>query len=568
MNSNVLNLLVVDDDDVDREKIRRMLKVVDLETSIEEASSVEESVTVIENGHFDCIIIDYRLGKEDGLALLDKIRNSLAKKCAVILVTGLGDEEIAAKAMRLGASDYIVKKNLKPAQLLTAILNAVHKAEMEKKIYDLAHYDSLTGLVTRHLLIDRLQQAILTNKRQSNLSAIAYIDLDKFKPINDTYGHEAGDYVLVEIAKKLRKTLRTSDTIARIGGDEFVLLLMNIDTHQKCKELLKKVLLILQIPIQLPNSTFVRISASIGVSQINGSTMNADSILRQADQTMYQAKNSGRNKILFFDPEEEQKLNQHRKLIQELELALESNQFQLFYQPKIDINASKFIGVEALIRWNHPERGMLTPNHFLSAFESSVVGVKIGAWVIKEALSQCSAWSKEGLDIAISINISPIHIQSNHFIRSIQENLLDNPKVKPELIELEVLETISIKDIEFAEEILIKCKNLGVKVALDDFGTGYSSLSYLKKLPLDTLKIDKSFIKNLETDTSDESIVKSIIALSKAFNYQLVGEGIETLKQLEKFQSIGGTIMQGFYIAKPMASNQLIPWLEKQHHLN
>jgi len=568
MNLSTLKLLVVDDDDVDREKIRRMLDEANLKTTIEETSSVDETVTVLENQIYDCIIIDYRLGKEDGLILLNKIRSGLAESSAVILVTGLGDEEVAAKAMRLGANDYLIKKNLSPIQLLTSILSAVHKSRMEKKIHDLAHYDSLTGLVTRHLLLDRLKQTIETNKRNNKLSALAYLDLDNFKPVNDTYGHEAGDFVLIEISKKLKKTLRASDTIARIGGDEFVLLLADIGSQSEIEELLRRVLLIMQIPISLPNSCFVRVSASIGVYQITNINIDAETVLRRADHTMYQAKNTGRNQIIFFDPEEEKKLDQQVQLINEIKLAVKRNELTLLYQPKIDIVAKKFIGVEALIRWDHPTRGLLIPEHFSFALNDSTVGIRIGEWVIKEALQQCSLWSQEKLSIPISINISTAHIQSGNFILNIQESLIENPNIDPNLLELEVLETVLLKNVKFAEEILTRCKKLGVKIALDDFGTGYSSFSHLKTLPLDIIKIDKTLIQNIETDAANAAIVKSMIDLSKVFNYQLIGKGIESQKQYDKFQSLGGEFIQGFYNAKPMIGSKLSAWLTKHNYLD
>lgn len=562
MNTCDLRLLVVDDDDVDREKIRRMLKSVGFSAFIEETATVPDSLSVIKKSSYDCIIVDYRLGKEDGLSLLSEIRNRLAIDCAVIIISGLGDEEVAAEAMRLGANDYLVKSHLKATQLLTAILNAINKAGHEKKIYDLAHYDSLTGLVSRPLLLDRLRQSVKHIDRQEKLAALAFIDLDHFKPVNDTHGHEAGDFVLVEIAKKLKTILRTSDTISRIGGDEFVLLLDEIDSVQECEELLKRVLLILSIPIQLPNQYFVKISASIGVSIINNTKLDADTILRRADQTMYQAKNSGRNKILFFDPEEEKRQEKYRKMLAEVDVGLDRNEFTLWYQPKINTTSNEIIGVEALIRWNHPTQGILSPAHFSNALEHSSLSVKIGEWVIEKALKQCDKWGKAGSHISVSVNISGSHILKRDFIDRLTETLFEYPVVTTTLLELEVLESVSINNIDLAVQVLNQCRALGIKIALDDFGTGFASLNYLKRLPLDTLKIDRSFIQNLEVDQADEAIVKSIIEFSKVFNYRLIAEGVETKAQLKKFQSLGGEHVQGFYFAKPMEGKHILPWIK------
>ena len=563
MNSCALKLLVVDDDDVDREKIRRMLQSVNSETTIEETATVHDSIAIIENSSYDCIIIDYRLGQEDGLTLLDQIHNRLAKDCAIIMITGLGDEQVAAEAMRLGASDYLVKGNLKAEQLLNAVLMAIDKVKHEKEINDLAHYDSLTGLVSRPFLLDRLRQTIKHINRLEKLAALAFIDLDDFKPVNDSHGHSAGDYVLVQVANRLKKTLRTSDTVARIGGDEFVLLLTDIEDEQKCKALLKRVLLILSVPIQLPNHNFVKVSASIGVSVIQDEKLDADIVLRRADQTMYQAKNSGRNKILFFDPKEEKRQTALRKLLSEVELALERNQFTLWYQPKINVITHALIGVEALIRWNHPSQGLLAPACFSHALEHSLIGVKIGEWVINKALQQCTLWCEAGINISVSVNISGSHLLRRDFIDRLRENLVEYPNFISKLLELEILESVSINNIESAVKVLNKCRSLGIKVALDDFGTGFASLNYLKQLPLDTLKIDRSFMQNLEFSKANEAIVKSIVELSKAFDYQLIAEGIETKEQLDKFQSMGGECVQGYYFAKPMAGDKILPWLKK-----
>lgn len=566
MDACSLKLLVVDDDDVDREHIRRMLNTAELNASIEETESVGDSIAVIKEYNYDCVIIDYRLGTEDGLSLLNEIRNKLSKNCAVIMVTGLGDEEVAAEAMRLGASDYLIKKNLKPTLLLSAILNAVHKAELEKKIRDLAHYDDLTGLVSRHLLLDRLRHVIARITRQGKPSALAFLDLDDFKPVNDNHGHEAGDFVLVEIAKKLTNVIRAEDTVARIGGDEFVLLLKDIESASACEELLKRVLLVLEVPVQLPNECFIRVSASIGVTLINENILDADTVLRRADQTMYQAKSSECNKILFFDPAQEQKQIKRRQFMQEIENAIGNDEFTLFYQPKVDTISNKLIGVEALIRWQHPDRGLLSPYYFSEALEHTTIGIQIGEWVIHEALNQCSLWCNEGVNINVSINISAPHIQNSNFVDKLIEHLVEFPSVRPDLIELEVLESVSIKNVKYAVSVLDKCRKLGIKVALDDFGTGYASLSYLKKLPLDTLKIDKSFIQNLGIDETDEAIVKGIIELSKVFNYQLIAEGVENLQQLKKYQNLGGTCVQGYLIAKPMEGSKVISWLAAHNY--
>jgi len=553
-----INLLIVDDDAVDREQIRRMISRSNIQAKISEASSIESSMSYLEHGEFDCVIVDYRLGIGSGLTLLDNIRKSVNNHCAVIMVTGLGDEKIAAEAMRLGASDYLLKNQLKSAQLIHSISSSIQRASLEKKLHDMAHYDSLTGLASRPILIDQLQQAIKSEQKL----AVAYLDLDNFKPINDKYGHETGDFVLKTIAQRLQSTLRKEDTLARIGGDEFIFLLRGAaHTIQEYEILLQEVLIEVNDPIKLAEfSCSVQISASVGVALPNNDGLSCDDVLRRADQTMYQAKRSGTNRILFFDPEEESLRHARHDLLLAAEQGIARKEFILHYQPKVNLMDHQLIGVEALIRWNHPTLGLLYPGHFSEVLEHPHIGILIGEWVLAEALKQHKIWTRNHL--SMSVNISPAHLLSEGFVENLRELLISTNNIKPKTLELEILESTTIGNVDQAVDVLNGCRNLGVSIALDDFGTGYASLSYLKKLPLDTLKIDQSFVKKLLSDQEDKSIVTCIVALSKAFGYNLVAEGIES-QELEKVLiGMGCYHGQGYYIAKPMSADNMNLWIK------
>ncbi|WP_240702016.1 GGDEF domain-containing response regulator [Pseudoalteromonas sp. DL-6] len=553
-----INLLIVDDDAVDREQIRRMISRSNIQAKISEASSIESSMSYLEHGEFDCVIVDYRLGIGSGLTLLDNIRKSVNNHCAVIMVTGLGDEKIAAEAMRLGASDYLLKNQLKSAQLIHSISSSIQRASLEKKLHDMAHYDSLTGLASRPILIDQLQQAIKSEQKL----AVAYLDLDNFKPINDKYGHETGDFVLKTIAQRLQSTLRKEDTLARIGGDEFIFLLRGAaHTIQEYEILLQEVLIEINDPIKLAEfSCSVQISASVGVALPNNDGLSCDDVLRRADQTMYQAKRSGTNRILFFDPEEESLRHAKHDLLLAAEKGIARKEFILHYQPKVNLMDHQLIGVEALIRWNHPTLGLLYPGHFSEVLEHPHIGILIGEWVFAEALKQHKIWTRNHL--CMSVNISPAHLLSEGFVENLRELLISTNNIKPKTLELEILESTTIGNVDQAVDVLNGCRNLGVSIALDDFGTGYASLSYLKKLPLDTLKIDQSFVKKLLSDQEDKSIVTCIVALSKAFGYNLVAEGIES-QELEKVLiGMGCYHGQGYYIAKPMSADNMNLWIK------
>jgi diguanylate cyclase (GGDEF)-like protein len=474
------------------------------------------------------------------------------------MVTGLGDEKIAAEAMRLGASDYLLKNQLKSDQLIHSISSSIQRANLEKKLHDMAHYDSLTGLASRPILIDQLQQAITSEQKL----AVAYLDLDNFKPINDKYGHETGDFVLKTIAQRLQSTLREEDTLARIGGDEFIFLLRGAaHTIQEYETLLQEVLIEVNDPIKLAEfSCSVQISASVGVALPNNDGLSCDDVLRRADQTMYQAKRSGTNRILFFDPEEESLRHAKHDLLLAAEKGIARKEFILHYQPKVNLMDHQLIGVEALIRWNHPTLGLLYPGHFSEVLEHPHIGILIGEWVLAEALKQHKIWTRNHL--CMSVNISPAHLLSEGFVENLRELLISTNNIKPKTLELEILESTTIGNVDQAVDVLNGCRNLGVSIALDDFGTGYASLSYLKKLPLDTLKIDQSFVKKLLSDQEDKSIVTCIVALSKAFGYNLVAEGIES-QELEKVLiGMGCYHGQGYYIAKPMSADNMNLWIK------
>lgn len=557
-----MKLLIVDDDDVDRERVRRMLNRTDIGAQIEESSNSVHALNHLKDHDYDCIIVDYRLGGEDGLELLSSIRKILKKRCAIIMITGLGDEEVAAKALRLGANDYLSKNQLDPSKLFKAIFDAISKAEIDRKVHDLAHYDRLTGLVSRHLLTDRIQQAVKQVGRTQKLAALAFIDLDDFKPVNDRYGHESGDEVLVEISSRLTNTLRCTDTVSRIGGDEFVVLLPDIADTEECRNLLRRVLLVLGVPIQLSIKNTVRVSASIGVALISDSEIDADTALRRSDQAMYQAKNTGKNNVFFFDYKEELKQRKQREALSRAELAIKNQEYSLYYQPKINIVSGDFIGVEALIRWDHPDRGLLAPAQFEDILLHPQLGIKIGEWVIEEAIKQHEIWQSQGWNINISVNISPSHIHICDFISRL-DSILEKYSYNSDeaFLEFEVLESTSIKDVDHSSKVLMQCRLRGIGIALDDFGTGYASLKYLKQLPLDILKIDQSFINNIENDKDNVAIVKSIIALGNTFGYRLVAEGIETEHQAKKLVELGCNGIQGYLIARPMEGKEFISWL-------
>ena len=431
--------------------------------------------------------------------------------------------------------------------------------EHEAELSHAANYDALTGIPNRTLLADRMNQAIAQSSRDQKMMAVCYLDLDGFKPVNDSMGHEAGDLVLIEVAKRIVNTTRGGDTVARLGGDEFVALLLELEKGEECMVTLERLLAAISCPITVNNKTFT-ISASIGVSIFPSDDEDPDTLLRHADQAMYIAKQSGKNRFHIYDSATDRRARDQLEFLKAIRHGLEHDQFELHYQPKVNLRTKELVGVEALIRWHHPERGLLSPAQFLKYIENTDLDIEIGQWVTATALAQIRIWKTDGLDIEVSINISGYHLESACFVENIGKQLSRYPDISTGKLQIEVLETVALNDIAVVQGIIESCRKLGVSFALDDFGTGYSSLLYLSSLPVDTLKIDQSFVRDMLEDKGDMAIVQGIIALARAFDRQTVAEGIETEDHYRVLLEMGCELGQGYGIARPMPANKLVDW--------
>jgi diguanylate cyclase (GGDEF)-like protein len=430
----------------------------------------------------------------------------------------------------------------------------------EKQLERIAHYDALTGIPNRVLLADRLQQALAHTKREGSMLAVCYLDLDGFKLVNDTMGHEAGDAVLVEVTRRIKDTIRGDDTVARLGGDEFAVLLSGLRAAEEYSASLNRLLEAISQPIEIKSKLF-EVSASIGVALYPNDDHDADTLLRHADQAMYSAKQSGKNRYFLYDAEHDQRARSHQEFLKVLALALKANEFELYFQPKVDMRTMQWVGAEALIRWNHPERGVLPPSEFLHVIEGSTLEVELGDWVVATALAQLDAWHQVGLNLELSINISARHLQADDFAWKLKRKILRYASLPKGSLQIEVLETAALEDIPRVSDTIERSRKIGVSFALDDFGTGYSSLSYLGRLPVDTLKIDQSFIRDMLQDKGDRAIVAGVIALANAFDRRIVAEGIETEELFHALVAMGCEYGQGYGIARPMPAGDLPAWL-------
>ena len=433
--------------------------------------------------------------------------------------------------------------------------------EHQQYLERMVHYDALTQLPNRVLLIDRLQQAMAHARRGGNLLAVCYLDLDGFKPVNDRYGHGVGDQLLIKVAERFELNIRGGETVARLGGDEFALLLGSLDTVDECERALYRLLHTLDAPFDIGDDRQVKISASIGVTLYPVDDDNADVLLRHADQAMYLAKQAGRDRYHLFDPDFDRQARARHEARARIEAALAAEEFRLYFQPKVDMRRGRVIGAEALIRWQHPERGLLPPGEFLPSIEDTELDGRVGDWVLRRALQHMTQWKRQGLDITVSVNISSRQLQQTDFPGHIAQLLDEYAEVPAQQLMLEVLETAALNDIATVSDIIERCRGLGVSFALDDFGTGYSSLTYLKQLPANELKIDQSFVREILNNPEDLAIVEGIIGLSQAFQRQVVAEGVETVEHGVMLLHLGCDLAQGYGIARPMPAQQLPGWI-------
>jgi diguanylate cyclase (GGDEF)-like protein/PAS domain S-box-containing protein len=432
--------------------------------------------------------------------------------------------------------------------------------QQQSQLEQMALYDSLTHLPNRVSLAQQMEIDMANTLRNGLMMAVCYLDLDSFKQVNDNYGHDIGDQLLIQVANRLNRDLRPGDSVARLGGDEFVLLLCELHDQHECEVLVKKSLHDISAQYFIANHA-ITISASIGVTLFPDDEEEADALLRHADQAMYQAKQNGANRFLIFDPAQDRQARAYQNAITQIETALKRNEFVLHYQPKVDMRHGTVLGAEALVRWKHPTRGLLYPNQFLPKIEHTEFAIHLGDWVLNEAMRQLEVWRKLNFKTTVSVNISGQYLQQQEFVERLQVLLQRyRATVEPAQLELEVLETTALDDLEQASCIINACRALGVSVAIDDFGTGYSSLIYLKRLPADILKVDQSFVRDMLRNPEDLAIIEGIIGLSQAVHRKVIAEGVESEEHGTTLLNLGCDLGQGYGIARPMPPEDFFVW--------
>ncbi len=456
----------------------------------------------------------------------------------------------------------IVARNLLHDPRLKGLLcnyrDVTEAKRLEEQLAHQATHDPLTGLPNRRLFEDRLQQAIAYSRRSGQAIAVVYLDIDGFKVVNDSLGHSTGDLLLVQVTERLKRLIRETDTLARTGGDEFILVASQLRSPDGARTIVQKLLSAFLTPFQLgPHELFVTASAGISLFPYDGETV--DTLQRKADLAMYDSKRRGKNAFMFFNPEMSAESSDRLKLENDLRRALEREQLVLYYQPQFDLERKAVIGAEALLRWKHPELGMIPPNRFIPIAEETGLIVSIGQWVLQEACRQCSRWHSAGARIAV--NVSALQFSRADFVSTVAASV-EQAGLRSEQLELELTESLLMHRIEETAARMSHLRALGVRISLDDFGTGYSSLSQLQRLPIDSIKIDRSFLKDMDAGSTDVSLIGSIVGLAHSMGMNVVAEGIETQKQLDALRAMGCDHGQGFLMGRPVPPDEIGRFME------
>ena len=545
-------VVLADDDPSIRLMVRHVLESEDFD--IVEASDGLEALKAVEKHHPALVLLDAVMPGIDGFTTCQQIKDKGHTDIPVMMITGLDDDASVERAYEVGAIDFITKP-IKWAVLKHRVKSVVAKVIAERKVKLLAYRDTLTGLPNRLLFADRLEQAVVRSERTRTSMALMLIDIDDFKLVNDSFGHDAGDKLIKAVGDLISKSLRRADTIARLGGDEFAVIIEGIEGPEDAISIADNLTTILEHNVRLDDQETYT-SASIGIAVYPGDGNDARALLKNADTAMYRAKESGRHCFQFYKPEMSVSAMERLDLENSLKAAFENDEFLIHYQPVIDIHKNEVVGVEALLRWQHPEKGMIQPTDFVKVVEDCGLIVALGEWMIYSVCKQIKLWQDAGLEKQnVSINLSPRQFKEQDlvtlFTQAMAENGLDGGSLS-----VEVTERTLIDNIGEVEATLKKLRAMGLRILLDDFGTGYASLAYLKEFPVDVVKIDEGFIAGIPDNQDDSAVVDAIAGLTRGLKLALHAEGVENERQLNVLKGLGCQFGQGYYWSKPLPGNE------------
>ena len=555
-----MRILLVEANTEDARLIRELLREgAGADADLEHVDRLATAMVAVAENEYDVVLLDLSLPDSQGLETLTRLRTACSSTATVIL-SGHGDEETALGAVQQGAQDYLVKGSVDGDGLVRALRYAVGRQKLLLELQDaraqeqfLAYHDPLTGLPNRKLFHERLKRLTSDPEVNSKMVGVLFLDLDRFKSINDTLGHDVGDVFLQEVAKRLSATIRESDTAARLGGDEFALILYGLKTAEDAAAVAKQILEALTAPVQLRGHT-LHTSGSIGISLYPFDGHNVEDLTRHADIAMYSAKSSGKNTFRFYDASMDEQAKSRLAMEAGLRLALEREEFTLHYQPQVNLQTGLITTVEALMRWDHPEFGLVSPREFIPVAEDTRLIHPIGEWALRAACTQNKAWQNMGLPaIRVAVNFSALQFRVGNAV-SVVASILRETGLDAAYLELEMAESALMQDRRLAEvaaRAMEQLSDLGVHVSVDDFGTGYSSLTNLKNFPVEKLKIDKSFVAGLPYNEDDLAITSAMINLAGNLGLRAIAEGVETEEQLACLRELGCDDVQGYLIGHP-----------------
>jgi len=552
------SIIIADDDPSILLLLRHILS--DMNYDVSEARSGIEAIEMCREQHYDLAVFDLVMPDVDGISACKEVTFQSPSPPPVLIITSLDDDSSVSRAFEAGAIDYVTKP-INWSVFKQRVKRLVESEQNKQKVKRLEFHDTLTGLPNRALLLDRLESATFRAQRNNSMSALMMVDIDNLKLINETLGHHNGDKIIQSVASRLSQSIRDTDTLSRSGGDEFNLIIENIKNLEDVGLLAAKFSDIIEHRLTIMDHE-IHIKASIGISLYPQDGTDIGSLLSNADAALYRAKEQGGNVYEFYSPELGKQANRRLKLENNLRQAIENDELVVYYQPKIDLNSGFANGMEALVRWNHPSQGIIPPDEFIPIAEETGLIIPLGKQVIKKACAQFKKWQDDDIPVTnISINVSARQFKEEDLVTLFEETLEKN-RLDATHIELELTESALLHNEDHAESTLKQLHKMGLKISIDDFGTGYASLSYLKRLPIDILKIDKSFTDGILHDPDDIAIVNAIYGLAKGLGLKLVAEGIETSEQLARVKSIGVDYGQGYYWSPPKPAEQYAALLQ------